>query len=52
VLSTTAVKVFNAAFNTGKGTMAVTHTFQITYPSNVLPGTYSSVVTLSLVSGP
>jgi hypothetical protein len=51
-LSTTAVKVFNAASATGLGTMAVTHTLTMTYPSNALPATYQSVITFTLVVGP
>ena len=51
-LGPTAVKVFNAALNTGLGTMAVTHTLQISYPANALPGTYLSSMTFSLISGP
>ena len=49
---TTPLKVFNAALTTGKGTMAVTHTFTMTYPSNVLPATYSSVITFTAALGP
>ena len=51
-LSTTAAKVFNAAVTTGQGTVALTHTFLISYPSNALPGTYSSVITLAVATGP
>jgi hypothetical protein len=51
-LGTTAVKVFNAALNTGLGTMSVTHTLQISYPANALPGTYVSSITFALISGP
>jgi hypothetical protein len=51
-LSATAVKVFNASAGSGKGTMTVTHTFKITYPSNVLLGTYASTVTFAVASGP
>jgi hypothetical protein len=51
-LTTTAVKIYNAAANTGKGTVVLTGTYQVTYPANALPGTYSTVVTLSAVSGP
>lgn len=51
-VGTTAVKVFNAAAGTGTRSVVLTHTFVITYPANALPGTYSSTITLSLVSGP
>ena len=51
-LSTTAQKIFNAAAGTGKGTVTLTGTYQVTYPSNALPGTYSAVVTLATATGP
>lgn len=51
-LSTTAQSIYNAAANTGKGTWPLTGTFQITYPANALPGTYSAVVTLATAEGP
>jgi len=51
-LSTTAQTIYNAAANTGRGTFNVTSTFQMTYPANVLPGTYSSTVTLIGSNGP
>jgi hypothetical protein len=52
VLSTTAVRVFNAAGSTGQGTFTVTNTFQVTYPANIYPGTYASTVTLTGGTGP
>jgi hypothetical protein len=51
-LGTTAVKIFNAAANTGKGSVVLTATHQLTYPANALPGTYTATVTLTVVSGP
>ncbi len=51
-LSTTAVKIFNAAAGTGKGTVVLTGTYQVTYPANALPGTYTAVVTLATATGP
>ena len=45
-LSTTATRIFNAAANTGKGTVVLTATYQVSYPANALPGTYSATVTL------
>jgi hypothetical protein len=52
VLSTTAVRVFNAAATTGQGTFTVTNAFQVTYPANIYPGTYVSTVTLTGSTGP
>lgn len=51
-LSTTAQKIFNAAVNTGTGTVVLTSTFQLSYPANIFPGTYSSTVTLLGATGP
>lgn len=51
-LSGTAQKIFNADVNTGRGTVVLTATFQMTYPANALPGTYSSVVTVNGTTGP
>jgi hypothetical protein len=51
-LSTTAAKIYNAAANTGTGTVILTGTYQITYPANALPGTYSATVTLATSTGP
>lgn len=51
-LSTTATRVYNAAANTGRGTFNITNTYQVTYPANALPGTYSSTVTLTGATGP
>lgn len=51
-LSTTAVRVYNAAANTGRGTFDVTNTFQVTYPANALPGTYTATLTLAGSTSP
>jgi hypothetical protein len=47
-----AVKFFNAAVNTGMGRFTVTPTVTVFVPQNTFAGTYSSTVTLSIVSGP
>lgn len=51
-LSTTSTKIFNAAAGTGKGTVVLTATYQVSYPANALPGTYSATVTLTGATGP
>jgi putative surface cell wall-binding protein len=48
----TAVKFFNAAANTGLGKMDVNATVSVAVPANTFAGTYSSTVTVSIVSGP
>jgi hypothetical protein len=51
-LSTTAVKIFNAAANTGKGTVVLTPTIQITYDAKALPGTYTATLTMAGIQSP
>jgi hypothetical protein len=51
-LSTTAVRVINAAPSSGTGTFTITTTFLVTYPSNIFPGTYATTVSLSGATGP
>jgi len=51
-LSTTSTRIFNAAAGTGKGTVVLTATYQVSYPANALPGTYSATVTLTGATGP
>jgi hypothetical protein len=51
-LSGTAVKVFNAAVNSGLGKVDVTPTVQVAIPGNAYAGSYSSTVTVSAVAGP
>jgi hypothetical protein len=47
-----AVKLYNAAANTGGGPSTVTLTFVATIPANTYIGTYTSTWTFSIVSGP
>lgn len=47
-----AVKFFNAASGTGEGQFTVTPTVSVSVPQNSFAGTYSSTVTLAIVSGP
>jgi len=51
-LSATSTRIFNAAVNTGRGTVVLTATYQVSYPANALPGTYSATVTLTGATGP
>lgn len=48
----TAVKLFNAAAATGMGGFLVTPTMQVAVPANTLAGSYTSTVTVAIVSGP
>ncbi len=48
----TAVKLFNAAANTGMGGFTVTPTISVAIPANTYAGTYTSTVTVAVVSGP
>lgn len=48
----TAVKFFNAAANTGLGSFTVTPTVGVFVPSSTFAGSYSSTLTVSIVSGP
>jgi hypothetical protein len=47
-----AVKFFNAAVNTGMGSFTVTPTVGVFVPQNSFAGTYTSNVTVAIVSGP
>jgi hypothetical protein len=47
-----AVKFYNAAANTGMGKFTVTPSVNVTIPANTFAGSYSSTVTLAVVSGP
>jgi hypothetical protein len=51
-LSATPVKIYNALNGTGTGTMVITGTFQVTYPANAFPGTYTATITLATFAGP
>jgi WxL domain surface cell wall-binding len=48
----TAVKFFNAAANTGMGKFTNTPTIAVFVPQNSVAGTYTSTLTISIVSGP
>ena len=48
----TAVKLYNAAVNTGKGPTNVTLTFSLAVPANAYIGPYTSTWTFASVSGP
>jgi WxL domain surface cell wall-binding len=48
----TAVKLYNAAANTGMGRFTITPTVGVFVPQNSFAGTYTSTLTLALVSGP
>lgn len=47
-----AVKLYNAAANTGRGTFTITPTVTVAVPANTLTGAYTSTVTTALVTGP
>jgi WxL domain surface cell wall-binding len=47
-----AVKLFNAAANTGMGRFTVTPTINVSVPGNSFAGTYNSTVTVAVTSGP
>lgn len=47
-----AVKLRNAASGTGTGNWRVTPTVQVAVPANSYKGSYSSVVTVAIASGP
>jgi hypothetical protein len=47
-----AVKLYNAAANSGSGPSTVTLTFRTTLPANTYTGTYTSTWTFSISSGP
>ena len=47
-----AVQFFNAAVDTGLGDFTTTPTCQVSLPANVIAGTYSSTLTISITSGP
>jgi hypothetical protein len=52
-LSAGGVKIFNATAGTGKGTVVLTATVQMTYDAKALPGTYTATLTVTGVnSGP
>jgi hypothetical protein len=51
-VNTTPVKVYNAAATSGQGLVVLTTTYQISYPSNAIAGTYSSTITYAVATGP
>jgi len=51
-LSGSPVRIFNAAVNTGQGTIVLTATYLLTFPANALAATYSSTVTVTASTGP
>ncbi len=48
----TAIKFYDASANTGQGTFTVTATVGVTVPQNSYAGSYTSKLTLAIVSGP
>jgi hypothetical protein len=48
----TAVKLFNAAADTGMGDFTLTPTVDVTIPANAYAGTYTSTITLAVASAP
>ncbi len=46
------VKFFNAAANTGMGKFTITPTVTISIPANTFAGSYTSTVSVAVVSGP
>jgi WxL domain surface cell wall-binding len=48
----TAVKFYNAAANTGRGTFTISPTVQVSVPANSYVGAYSSTLTITVASGP
>jgi hypothetical protein len=48
----TAVKFDNAAVQTGEGQISKSTAFSVSVPQNAYAGTYTSTVTISIVSGP
>lgn len=48
----TAVKVYNAAVNTGGGPSTVTLSFQLAIPASARSGSYTSTWTFTIASGP
>jgi hypothetical protein len=48
----TAVKVYNAAANTGGGPLTLTLSFQLSIPASAYSGSYTSTWTFTIASGP
>jgi hypothetical protein len=51
-IPTTMGKIFNAAPNSGMGQSTMTFNTQLTVPASALAGSYSTTMTVSIVSGP
>lgn len=51
-LSAAATKIYNAAATTGKGTIVLTATLQMTYDAKALPATYTSTLTIAGSASP
>lgn len=51
-LTAGGVKIFNAAAGTGKGSVVLTATLQMTYDAKALPGTYAASLTVAIAAGP
>jgi hypothetical protein len=51
-LSAGGVKIFNAAVGTGKGSVVLTATVQMTYDAKALPGTYTAALTVAGTASP
>jgi hypothetical protein len=48
----TPIKLYNAAATTGWGPVGVTLTSRLSVPANTYRGTYTSIWTFAIVSGP
>jgi hypothetical protein len=51
-LTTGGVKIYNAAVNTGKGSVVLTPTVQMTYDADALVGTYAATLTVAGTQSP
>jgi hypothetical protein len=51
-LTTGGVKIYNATAGTGKGTVVLTATVQMTYDAKALPGTYTASLTVAGTTSP
>jgi hypothetical protein len=51
-IAPTAVKIFNAAANTGMGQFIIIPTISVAIPASSYAGIYSCIITLAIVSGP
>ena len=47
-----AGKIYNSAASSGQGTFTVTPTFQVSVPQSSFKGTFTSTLTVAVVSGP